>query len=386
MTDSYVVNARRRLHAYPEIGFELDRTLEFIRSELEKMGVEYTEKYGKSSIVATVNPEKTQFTIGIRADIDALPITEQNDVPYKSKIDGQMHACGHDAHTAIALDTCRRVNEMRDKINCRVKFIFQAAEEYPPSGAKLMAEDGVMDDVDCIVALHVATDFDAGDIAVSAGPINATSDGFYLEFYGRAAHVANQQAGVDAIMMAVRAYTDIEFMIAKEIGAREPVIFNVGAIHGGVTNNIISDRCSMYCTLRTQKEENAEYILGKIKKIIKAVAETAGGEARFVESKHYPIVNNHPTVTQKIRDAAARALGKEHVFSRDAQRMGGEDFSYFSNLKPGCMFNLGVRNEEKGYTVPVHNGKFMIEELGLEAGVNVFLQFILDNMNGIDFN
>ena len=382
---NYLVHLRRQLHMYPEIGFDLNKTLGFIREELDKMGVEYTEKYGKSSIVATVNPEKTGFTIGVRADIDALPITEENDLPYKSKIDGQMHACGHDAHAAIALDTCRRLNEMKEQINCRVKFLFQAAEEYPPSGAKLMAEDGVMEDIDCIVALHVATDFDAGDIAVSDGAINATSDGFYLEFYGKAAHVANQQAGVDAIMMAVRAYTDIEFMIAKEIGAREPVIFNVGAIHGGVTNNIISDKCSMYCTLRTQKEENAEYILGKIKKIIKTVAETAGGEARFVESKHYPIVNNHPAVTAKIRESAARVLGAEHVFSRGIQRMGGEDFSYFTREKPGCMFNLGVRNEEKGYVVAVHNGKFMIEESGLEAGVNVFLQFILDNMDGIDF-
>ena len=384
--NSYAVNARRQLHMYPEVGFDLDRTLEFLRAELDKMGVEYTEKFGKSSIVATVNPEKSGFTIGVRADTDALPIIEQNDVPYKSKIDGQMHACGHDMHTAIVLDTCRRINEMKDKINCRVKFLFQAAEEYPPSGARLMAEDGVMEDIDCIVALHIDTGYKTGEIGLAAGPQNATSDGFYLEFYGKSAHAANQQKGVDAIMMAVRAYTDIEFMIAKEIKANDPVIFNVGTIHGGVTNNIICDECTMYCTLRTQKEENADYILGKIKKIIAAIAETTGGEAKFIESKHYPIVENDPTITEKIRAAAEKALGEDKIMPKKSRGMGGEDFSYFTRQKPGCMFRLGVSNADCGFGGMLHNGKLLPDEDALEVGASVFVQFILDNMNGIDFN
>ena len=378
---SYVINARRQLHMYPEIGFDLERTLAFIKSELDKMGVEYTEKYGKSSLVATVNPEKTNFTIGIRADTDALPIQEENDIPFKSRLDGQMHACGHDSHTAMALDACRRINEMKDKINCRVKFIFQAAEEYPPSGAMLMARDGVMDDIDCIIALHVDTDRKAGEIAIRKGPRNATSDGFYLEFYGKTAHAANQQKGVDAIMMAVKAYTEIEFMIAKEIRAKDPIIFNVGAIHGGIANNIICDKCTMFCTLRTQKQENADYILAKIKKIIASIADVAGGEAKFVESKHYPIVINNETVADKIIAAAEKVVGKDNIKHRE-QGMGGEDFAYFALEKPGCMFELGVRNEELGYTIGVHNEKFMLDEAALPVGSDIFVQFVLDNMNG----
>ena len=379
--ESYVINARRRIHEYPEIGFDLDRTLAFLREELDKMGVEYTEKFGKSSIVATINPEKTNFTIGIRADIDALPITEESDFPFKSKIDGQMHACGHDAHAAIALDACRRLNEMKDKLACRVKIIFQAAEEYPPSGAKLMALDGVMNDIDCIVALHVDTDRPAGVIAVRKGARNATSDGFYLEFYGKAAHAAQQQKGVDAIMMAVKAYTEIELMIAKEIAAKDPIIFNVGAINGGVANNIICDKCTMFCTLRTQKQANADYILGKIKRIIASVADLSGGEAKFIESKHYPIVMNDPLVTDKIAEAAAKVIGAENI-KEHAQGMGGEDFSYFALEKPGSMFALGVRNEELGYTAGLHNGKFKIDERALSVGSDIFVQFVLDNMNG----
>ena len=150
-----VVNLRRELHQHPEIGFDLPKTLALVRRELDALGIEYTDKFGKSSLVATINPEKTNFTIGIRADIDALPIQEENDIPFKSRIDGQMHACGHDSHAAMALDACRRLSEMKDQLSCRVKFLFQAAEEYPPSGAKLMAADGVMNDIDAIIALHV---------------------------------------------------------------------------------------------------------------------------------------------------------------------------------------------------------------------------------------
>ncbi len=383
--ESYVVNIRRQLHMYPEVGFNLDRTLALLRSEIEKMGVEYTEKYGKSSIVATVNPEKTGFTIGVRADIDALPIKEANDVPYKSKIDGQMHACGHDAHTAIALDTLRRIQEMKDEVACRVKFIFQAAEEYPPSGAKLMAEDGVMDEVDCIVSLHCDTAYEVGELGLSSGPQNATSDGFYLEFYGKSAHAAQQQRGIDAIMMAHRAYSDIEFMLAKEISPREPIVFNVGAIHGGVTNNIICDKCEMFCTLRTQSDKVADYALAKIKKIINSVAECSGGRAKYIESKHYPIVYNNETLTEKVKIALEKTVGKEKVLPKK-RSMGGEDFSYFANIKPGCMFRLGVSNEINDTTRGLHTPRFDIDERSLDIGVNAFINFILGNMNGINFN
>ena len=173
---SHLIDLRRELHEHPGIGFDLPETLAIIRRELDEIGVEYTERYGKSSIVATVNPEKTNFTIGVRADIDALPIEEENDVPYRSKNPGKMHACGHDAHTAIALETLRRVYGIRDELPCRVRFFFQAAEEYEVSGAYLMAQDGAMDGVDAIVALHVQPSLDAGDVGLHFGPMNAASN------------------------------------------------------------------------------------------------------------------------------------------------------------------------------------------------------------------
>ncbi len=377
--NEYARRIRRELHQHPEIGFDLQETLAILRRELDEIGVEYTEEFGKSGIVATINPEKTDRTIGIRADMDALPIQEIRDVPYKSLNEGRMHACGHDAHTAIALTALKTLYEMKDKIDCRVKVIFQPAEEYAPSGAMLMAKDGVMDDIDEIVALHVDTDISAGQLSFISGYMNATSDGFMLDFYGKSAHAAMQQYGTDAIMMAVRAYTDIEFVIAKETSAREPIIFNCGAIHGGEANNIICNHASMFCTLRTHCDETAEYILNKIKRIGAAVADTAGGSFEFTHKKHYPTVYNDPEVTEKLRAVARRLVGEENVFER-RRGMGGEDFSYFAKEKPGSMFHLGVKNDARDITHGLHTNLFDIDEEALSVGVDMFVNYVLENM------
>ena len=380
----YVVSLRRELHQHPGIGFDLDETLAILRRELDALGVEYTEKYGKSSIVATINPEKSHFTIGVRADMDALPIQEANDVPYKSKNEGKMHACGHDAHTAIAMATLKRVWEMRDEIACCVKFLFQPAEEYSTSGAKLMAEDGVMQEVDCLLAMHCDTTFTTGHVAITPGPQNANSDGFKLDFYGIASHAANQEKGVDANLMAMRAFMDIELVVAKCFSAKAPIIFNVGAIHGGVTNNILCDHCSMFCTLRTWTDEVREGMLTRIRAIAEAVALTSGGRVTYTPVKYYPIVHNDPTLTACFRASAARALGEECVHD-NARSMGGEDFSYFANEKPGSFMRLGVKPADKEKVPGVHNDCFDIDESALSVGVNVYLQFILDHQNGIEF-
>ncbi len=381
---SYVSEIRRTLHQYPEIGFDLPRTLALVRRELEAMGLPYTEAYGKSSIVATLNEEKSRFTIGIRADMDALPIVEKTKVPYKSKIKGQMHACGHDAHTAILLDTARRLVAMKDEINCRVKFIFQSAEEYPPSGAKLMAEDGVMDEIDCAVALHCEPSVHSGRVNMCAGPQNAVSNGFTLDFYGKSAHVVNQQAGVDAIMMAVKAYTAIEMAVAKEVPVKAPCVFNVGTIHGGESNNSICDHASMYCTLRTWDAALDAKMTKRIKDICSAVAKESGGRFKYTQKKYYPILNNDATMTALMHQAAADVIGADHI-GLHGRGLGGEDFAYFAQIKPCCLFRLGVRNEAKECTYLLHQDKFNLDEDALEIGSSIFVRFVLNNMNGIQF-
>jgi len=384
-TCEYVVKMRRQIHQYPEIGFDLPRTLALVRSELDAMGIPYTEKYGKSSIVGYINPDCKAFTIGLRADMDALPIQEENDVPYASKIPGQMHACGHDAHTAILLATAKELKKREKELACRVALLFTPAEEYIQPGCQLMVEDGVMDDIDCAVALHVQPDTFAGTIRNLEGPKNANSTGVTVEFFGQNSHAADQQKGHDAIAMAVQAYIAMETMVAKEFKAKEPRIFNVGAFNGGHTNNVICDYCKMFCTIRTFSDEVTEKMLTRIRQIAEGVATMSCGTAKVTVNKHLPYVLNDPIVRKKVDAAAAKVLGEENVLLK-IKGMGGEDFSFMSRKKPSVQFDLGCRMKEESLRHPVHDPKFRMDEDCLAVGVKVFLQFVLDNMHGIDFS
>ena len=374
--NAYLTKIRRELHEHPGIGFDLDETLAIVRRELDAIGVEYTEKYGKSSIVATVNPEKDSFTVAVRADMDALPITERTGAEYCSKNEGVMHACGHDSHTAILIGTVKKIQKMSDSLNCCVKFIFQAAEEYSVSGAKLMAEDGVMDGIDCIVALHCDPNLRTGAISIIDGYRNANSDGFKLHFYGKSAHAAKKHLGIDAIAMAVRAHCAVSEYAEREIANGEPMILNIGAISGGKTNNVVCDDCSMFCTLRTFNPGTAERVIERIKDICTSCAEEIGGRFEYENVKHYPMVYNDPRITEVIRACAASLIGEDNVLVQQ-RSMGGEDFSYFANVKPGAMFHLGTRNEEKGIIHGLHNDRFDIDETAMPVGVDIFTSFII---------
>ena len=383
-TCEYVVKLRRQLHQIPEIGFDLPKTLAVVRGELDAMGIPYTEEFGKNSIVGIINPECKGFTIGLRGDMDALPIQEENDVPYASQHSGQMHACGHDAHTAILLATAKELKKREKELTCRVKLLFTPAEEYIQPGCQLMVEDGVMDDIDCAVALHVHPTTPAGAIRTIAGPGNANSTGVTVEFFGTNSHAADQQKGHDAIAMAVQAYGAMETMIAKEFKAKEPRIFNVGAFNGGHTNNVICDYCKMFCTIRTFSDEVTDKILSRIRQIADGVAAMSCGTAKVTVNKHLPYVLNDPIVKQKVDEAAAKVIGAENVLVK-IQGMGGEDFSFMSRKKPSVQFNLGCQMQDPEKRYPVHHPKFDMDEDCLAVGVKIFLQFVLDNMHGIQF-
>lgn len=384
-TYEYVVKMRRQIHMHPEIGFDLPETLALVRSELEAMGIPYTEKYGKSSIVGYINPDCKGFTIGLRGDMDALPIQEETGLPFASQNPGKMHACGHDAHTAILLATAKELKKREKELTCRVALLFTPAEEYIQPGCQLMVEDGVMDEIDCAVALHVLPSTPAGQIRSISGPGNANSTGVTVEFFGKNSHAADQQNGHDAIAMAVQAYVAMETMVAKEFKAKEPRIFNVGAFNGGHTNNIICDYCKMFCSIRTFSDDVTEKILTRIRQIAEGVAAMSNGTAKVTVNKHLPYVLNHPVVRQKLDQAAAKVLGAENVLLK-VQGMGGEDFSFMSRKKPSVQFNIGCQMKDPDLRYPVHNPKFMMDEDCLAVGVKVFLQFVLDNMNGIDFD
>lgn len=347
------------------------------------MGVKYTEKYGKSSIVASINDELPGFTIGIRADMDALPINEMNDVEYKSRHEGKMHACGHDAHTAILLGTVKALSKIKNKIKCRVVFLFQPLEEGMGSGAKLMVEDGVMDDIDVIVALHVYNLLDTGKAGFMPGPVMASNHVFSIELFGKSGHAAMPHTAVDAISMGVQIYSQVQLVLTREIDPREKYTLNVGIFQGGKACNVVADYAMLSGTVRTYSDELAEYILKRLGDITRGVVSGAGGKYNLVLKKQLPVVINDKKVTGAIMKSAEKVLGKGNTVILDKPSMGSEDFAFYLQKKPGSFFRLGTGNKSKGITSDWHSSTFDIDEDALEYGARIFVQIVMDHMDGI---
>ena len=379
--NEYIKQLQHELHRIPELGFDLPRTVAVVKRELDKIGIEYTEKYGKSSIVADLNPEKTNFTIAIRADMDALPITEQSGVEYSSEIEGQMHACGHDAHTAILIATAKTLFEMKDEINCHVRFIFQPSEECPTSGAKMMVENGVMEGVDVIIGLHVGG-CKSGQLGICSGASMAASRPFKLEFFGKSTHAATPHNGNDALAAAVRAYTSIKLMTSTELTPLERFICSIGKLSAGTAQNIIPDYAEMLGTIRTFNLDIDKYIIGRIESIAESIKRETGIDYKLTTHLKSGVVYNDPEISQKILEAQKKVVGEENI-APIAVRLGAEDFAFYGEKAPAAFFRLGVLNEEKGCVSPAHNSDFKVDDEVLHLGAETFVQFVLDNMNGI---
>ena len=373
----YIIDIRRQLHQVPEIGYDLPKTLAIIRRELEAIGLPYTEEFGTSSIIATLNEGVGSKTIAIWADTDALPVQEETGLDFASTHPGKMHACGHDCHTAMLLGTAKKLKEMEKDIKCCVKFVFQASEEGP-SGAKRICEDGFMDQVDMIIGCHIAPDKPAGMILTNKTCCNAGSHGFRIYMNGKSCHVARPQQGVDAIAMANRVYCDIQIMRARELDPFEPVVIGIGEIHGGNANNVVCDQVMMHGTIRTHRDEMDKLIYRRIEEICANVAKDMGGTAVVETSKYNPALRNDHYLADAIVEAGIKAAGADMVKEKPLS-MGAEDFSHYTYYKPGAMFNLGVMPAD-GNFAPLHNGKMMVNEDALDVAPNLFIQFVLDQM------
>ena len=382
---AYARELRHELHRCPEIGYDLPKTTAIVKRELDAMGVSYTEKYGKGSVVAVINDDKP-FTIGLRADMDALPIREAGNNPYRSEHDGVMHACGHDGHTAQMIAVTRQLNDLKDQLRCRVKIMFQPAEEYITPGGKMMVENGVMDDVDCAVACHVAGSMDVGHIGIrEAGGTNTNSMGVVCEFFGKSAHANSQHKGIDAIRMAFQAYMGMELMTAREIPSKDCFVFNVGSINAGNTNNIVCDYAKMFISARAWDDELIAFMERRIREICDSAARICGGEAKVTVTKLIPYVKNHPVMVQKLQQSAANAIGADHVHAIE-RTMGAEDFSFMTRQKPCVMFRFGTGSDLVPESRnPLHNARFDLDERCFEYGIPVFVNFVLDNQDGIEF-
>lgn len=377
----YIISLRHEIHQYPEIGFDLPKTIALVKRELEKLGIEYSEKYGESSVVGIINPDKKHFTIGIRADMDALLIEEKTDLPFKSKIKGQMHACGHDAHTAMLLGTAKALKAMEDKISCRVMLVFQPSEEGDRSGAEALVNGGLMNEIDVIVGMHIENWLQSGKIGICAGSSMASSRNLRIDFYGKTAHASLPQSGADALAAAIRTYNNIQYMLGREINPFSKYVCSVGKLAGGTTQNVIADHAYMLGTIRTFDMELDSFLIRRIEEIAKNTAGETGVEAVVDTSLSAYVVYNNPYISKLAIESAKKvASGIQNM----PEKLSSEDFSQYLTKKPGVFIRLGTRNEEKGCVTLPHNNDFLIDEDAFLQGSDTCVQFVLDNMNGID--
>ena len=374
----YIIRIRRELHEYPEIGFDLPRTLSLVRRELDDMGIPYTEKFGESSIVAYINLDKAGFTIGIRADMDALPIEEKTGLPYSSKNPGKMHACGHDAHTAMLLGTAKALKAMENKVGCRVALLFQPSEEGAKSGAEKMVADGVMDDIDLIIGLHVENWLEAGKIGVCKGESMASSRTFKLEFFGKSAHATLPESGHDALAAAVECYNGIQTMLARTISPFSRYVCSVGKLEGGTTQNVVADYAMMLGTVRTFDMSVDTHIIESIGRIANAAAANFGCTAKLTTDLKAYVIYNDPELSERVLASARAVVGDENIANMPP-KMSSEDFSQYLTKRPGVFFRLGTANAEKGIRSLPHNSDFLIDEDALVIGSDTCVRFVLDN-------
>jgi len=378
----YILSLRRELHMYPELGFDLPKTLALIRRELTAMDIPFTEEYGQSSIVAFINPECKGFSIALRADTDALPLTEKTDLPFASKHQGIMHACGHDAHTAMLLGAAKVLKSVESQLECKVVLVFQACEEGELSGAKLLVRDGITDLADIFLGMHIENWLEAGTVGICPGVCMAASHPVHIEFFGKSAHASLPQSGVDALSMAVETYNGILNMKATQMNPFEQYICSVGMLSAGSTDNVIPDYAQMKISLRTYDTVVEKFIVDNMRALAENAAARRGGTVAFHEdTKALPLLND-PALSRLVLQSAAKVVGEDKIVTMP-KKLSSEDFSFYAAKKPSAFLRLGTRNAEKGCTTLPHNNDFMLDEDALPNGSRTFVQFVLDNMKGV---
>ncbi|MDD3752104.1 MAG: M20 family metallopeptidase [Tissierellia bacterium] len=375
-----LVEIRRDFHMNPELSENEFRTQDKIREYLNKWGI---ENYicAETGLVGIIKGKHKGKTIGIRGDIDALPIHEKSDVPYSSVTPGVMHACGHDAHAAIVLGIAKIIKEMADSegsINGNVKLLFQPAEETI-GGAERMIQEGCMEapNVDYVLGLHVQPYLDSGKVELKHGKLNAATDSINIALKGKASHGAYPDEGIDAIVMAGYVITALQSIVSRNTSPINSVVVSLGKISGGVKDNIIADEVIITGTLRTLDDETRQFTKDKISNIVNNTAMAFGGEGLTTFYEGYKSLINDYEVVDIIKENAEKLLGKENVEFKEFPSLGAEDFSYFLDVAKGAFFHLGCGNSAKGITSPLHSEHFDIDEECLKVGVMLQVENIM---------
>jgi len=377
------ISFRRHLHSHPELSFEEYNTAKFVAEKLKSFGVETTEGVAATGVVGLIkgkNPGKK--IIALRADMDALPIIEQNDVPYKSQNPGVMHACGHDVHTSSLLGTARILSEVKDLFEGTVKLIFQPGEEKIPGGASLMIKDGVLQNPAPanILGQHVATAIPAGKVGFRPGMYMASADEIYVTVKGKGGHAAMPDKAVDPILIASHIIVALQQIVSRNCDPRLPCVLSFGKITGMGATNIIPEEVKIEGTFRTMDEAWRKEAKIRMKKMAEAIAEGMGATCEFTILQGYPYLQNEPELTRRMKKAAQNFLGEENVLDLDIW-MAAEDFAFYTQHIDACFYRLGIRNEARGIISGVHTPTFDIDETALETGSGLMAWLATQELN-----
>lgn len=375
------VTIRRHLHANPELSFQEYNTSAFVKGKLQEYGLEPISMAdtGVVALVAGKNPDKR--TIALRADMDALPINEQNQVEYKSKNEGVMHACGHDVHTASLLGTARILNQLREEFEGTVKLIFQPGEEIIPGGASIMIKEGVLQNPapQAIFGQHVFPVLPAGQVGVRSGMYMASSDELYVTVKGKGGHGAMPEINIDPVVIAAHIIVALQQIVSRHASPRIPTVLSFGKVIANGATNVIPNEVKIEGTFRTMNEPWRAEAHRKMKKMAEQMAEAMGGSCEFNIRRGYPYLENSPELTSKMRTAAESFLGAENVIDLDIW-MAAEDFAYYTQQVDACFYRLGTRNEERGITSSVHTPTFDVDEDALQTGMGLMAWLALEEL------
>lgn len=368
-----IIAWRRDIHQHPELGFEEQRTSRLVADTLREMGIEAEVGVGITGVVGRIG-DGNGPSIGIRADMDALPIHEETDVPFRSQTPGVMHACGHDAHTAILLGVAKMLNEMPDRPSGEIRFLFQPCEEKfdseGHSGASRMIDDKALENLDAVIALHVSSYNPSGQVHVGDGYVLAAVDSFEGTIIGEGTHGASPDQGIDPIFIQAQVINAIQGIRARRLKPTEPSVITVGSIHGGDAFNVIPKEVHLKGTIRSYNEEIRAQIHAELEKAF-AVARAFGGDYRLNIQRGYPALYNAPEVSSIIRQVSIEAVGEEKTKKMEPV-MGAEDFAYMAQKAPGAMLFLGARKDEMNR--PHHSPIFDIDEGALHVGAAVLAE------------
>ena len=377
-----IVANRRHLHQNPELSFHEFKTAAFVASQLKELGLSPQEGVANTGVVAIIegkNPESR--VVALRADMDALPIHESNESVYKSKNQGVMHACGHDAHTASLLGTARILTQIKDKFEGSIKLVFQPAEEKAPGGASLMIAAGVLQNPTPISMLgqHVAPNVPVGKIGFREGMYMASTDELFLTVKGKGGHGAMPDTLIDPVLIASHIVVSLQQIISRNRKPTNPSVLSFGRFIADGVTNVIPNEVTIQGTWRCMDEEWREDGLRRIKKMAEGIADAMGGSCEVNIVKGYPFLKNHPELTKRTRAAATVYMGKENVVDLDLW-MAGEDFAFYSQVVDSCFYRLGTRNEAKGIISGVHTPTFDIDESSLEIGAGLMTWLALEEL------